>query len=156
MKKAAMGARGGLNGYRTGAAKDGRPPVGFDKVRAAAELDMSAYGFSVPAESGAGYGALAARLDDLVSATSVSFDAYGYEGSTGGGTYGIATVEPAPRLVERAPWPRTIECAAAHELTHHELTRLSTRPGSRCGCFSFLGFCRVGFVIGYGEASAWW
>ncbi|KAK3232802.1 hypothetical protein CYMTET_56866 [Cymbomonas tetramitiformis] len=104
---------------------------------AAAELDMSTYGFSVPAESGAGYGTLAARLDDLVSATSVSFDdasfergvdvnlppaaaavavgvqceadldglAYGYEGSTGGGTYGIATVEPAPRLVERTPWP---------------------------------------------------
>ncbi|KAK3273697.1 hypothetical protein CYMTET_18077 [Cymbomonas tetramitiformis] len=38
---------------------------------AAAELDMSAYGFSVPAENGAGYGTLAARLDDLVSATSV-------------------------------------------------------------------------------------
>ncbi|KAK3234180.1 hypothetical protein CYMTET_55557 [Cymbomonas tetramitiformis] len=101
MKKAALGVRGGLNGYRTGAAKDGRPPVGFDKAEmralprlqavfqdaancgpdafaaaievhgspavltaggAAAELDMSACGFSVPAEGGAGYGTLAARL----------------------------------------------------------------------------------------------
>ncbi|KAK3268478.1 hypothetical protein CYMTET_23016 [Cymbomonas tetramitiformis] len=120
---------------------------------AAAELDMSAYGFSVPAEGRAGYGTLAARFDDLVSSTSVSFDgasfqhgvaeyppaaaaavtvgvqcgetdlgspAYGHEGSTGGGTYGIATVAPVPP-VERAPWPRTVEFAA-HELTHHELT----------------------------------
>ncbi|KAK3242356.1 hypothetical protein CYMTET_47944 [Cymbomonas tetramitiformis] len=32
MKKAALGPRGGLNGYRTGASKEGRPPVGFDKA----------------------------------------------------------------------------------------------------------------------------
>ncbi|KAK3268923.1 hypothetical protein CYMTET_22601 [Cymbomonas tetramitiformis] len=100
--------------------------------------------------------------------------AHGYEGSTGGGTYGIATVEPAPRLVERTPWPRTIECAAAHELTHHELaaqheagfqvgaaaftaSQISVPSAAgQCGCFSFLGFCRVGFVIGCGDASAWW
>ncbi|KAK3252961.1 hypothetical protein CYMTET_37764 [Cymbomonas tetramitiformis] len=83
MKKAALWTRGGLNGYRTGAAKDGgRPPVGFNKAEmrgAAAELDMSAYGFSVHAEGGAGYGTLAARLDDLVSATSVSFDDASFE-----------------------------------------------------------------------------
>ncbi|KAK3267021.1 hypothetical protein CYMTET_24402 [Cymbomonas tetramitiformis] len=195
MKKAALGPRGGLNGYRAGSAKDDRPPVGFDKAEmralpfckwcahngdgekyhpwrdcphggaqpkhtgtaaafccpldgedlqamalaqvfqdaadcgpdafaaaievhgapavlltaggAAAELDMSAYGFSVPAEGRADYGALATRLDDLVSATSVSFD--------GGGTYGIATIAPAPP-VERTLWPRTIECAASHEI----------------------------------------
>ncbi|KAK3233394.1 hypothetical protein CYMTET_56308 [Cymbomonas tetramitiformis] len=91
MEKAALEPRGGLSGYRAGSAKDGRPPVGSDKAEmralplckrcahngdggAAAELDMSAYGFSVPAEGRADYGALATRLDDLVSATSVSFD----------------------------------------------------------------------------------
>ncbi|KAK3244223.1 hypothetical protein CYMTET_46157 [Cymbomonas tetramitiformis] len=130
---------------------------------AAAELDMSTYGFSVPAESGAGYGTLAARLDDLVSATSVSFDdasfergvdvnlppaaaavavgvqceadldglAYGYEGSTGDFS--------------------AVGCGAVRATDD-----MPPRCGMRCGCFSFHGFCRVGFVIGYGDASAWW
>ncbi|KAK3242357.1 hypothetical protein CYMTET_47945 [Cymbomonas tetramitiformis] len=117
---------------------------------AAAELDMSAYGFSVPAEGQAGMRDLSARV--LVSATSVSFDGasfqhdgaehaptaaaavtvgvqcetaldgltFGYEGSTGVGTYGVATIAPAPPM-ERTPWPRTIGCAAPHELAAHEL-----------------------------------
>eukprot|EP00854_Cymbomonas_tetramitiformis_P034063 gene34063-biopygen8986 len=112
MKKAALGARSGLNGYRAGSAKDGRPPAkhtgtaaafccpldgegmqamalaqvfqdaadcGPDAFAAAievhgapavltaggaaAELDMSAYGFTVPAEGRADYGTLATRLD---------------------------------------------------------------------------------------------
>ncbi|KAK3249105.1 hypothetical protein CYMTET_41455 [Cymbomonas tetramitiformis] len=97
---------------------------------AAAELDMSAYGFSVPGAAQTGMQGLSTRLDDLVSATSVSFggtmqgacgaasdDAtFGYEGSTGGGTCGVATITPAP-TVQQPVWPaRTIECAAPHEI----------------------------------------
>ncbi|KAK3244287.1 hypothetical protein CYMTET_46097 [Cymbomonas tetramitiformis] len=244
MKKAALGPRGGMNGYRAGASKEGRPPVGFDKAAemralgphckrcayngdgdkyrpwrdcphggaqakhtgtaaafccpldgedaqamalaqvfqdaadcgpvafaaaievhgapavltaggAAAELDMSAYGFSVPAEGQAGMRDLpSARLDDAscrrrVSPSTVrpfstmgltehapaaaaavtvgvqcerAFDGltFSYEGSTGGGTCGVVTIATAPPM-ERTPWPRTIECAAPHELTAHEL-----------------------------------
>ncbi|KAK3239492.1 hypothetical protein CYMTET_50584 [Cymbomonas tetramitiformis] len=119
-------------------------------------------------EGEAGYGAVDARLDDLVSATSVSFDgasfkhgvaghapaaaaavtvgvqcgtesdgpAYGYEGSTSGGTYGMATIAPATTRVERTPWPRTIECVAAHELTHHELAA-QHEAGFQVGAVAF-------------------
>ncbi|KAK3248322.1 hypothetical protein CYMTET_42210 [Cymbomonas tetramitiformis] len=47
--------------------------------------------------------------------TALDGPAYGYEGSTDGGTYGIATIAPTPP-VERDPWPRTIQCAPPHEL----------------------------------------
>ncbi|KAK3287001.1 hypothetical protein CYMTET_5473 [Cymbomonas tetramitiformis] len=48
-------------------------PTVLSAGAAAAELDMSACGFSVPGEDQAGMRDLSARLDDLASATSVSF-----------------------------------------------------------------------------------
>ncbi|KAK3285418.1 hypothetical protein CYMTET_6976 [Cymbomonas tetramitiformis] len=113
----------------------------------AAELDVSAYGFSVSGADQTGMQGLSARLDDLVSATSVSFGGasfqrdgaehapaaaaavamgvqceaasdgvtFGYEGSTGGKTCGVATIAPAP-TGKHPMWPRTIECAAPHEI----------------------------------------
>ncbi|KAK3240561.1 hypothetical protein CYMTET_49603 [Cymbomonas tetramitiformis] len=48
-------------------------PTVLSAVGAAAELDMPAYGFSVPGAAQTDMQGLSTRLDDLVSATSVSF-----------------------------------------------------------------------------------
>ncbi|KAK3244290.1 hypothetical protein CYMTET_46092 [Cymbomonas tetramitiformis] len=164
MKKAAMGPRGGLNGYRIGAAKEGRPPAGFDKaeMRAVPHCKRRAYNgdgekyhpwrdcphggaqekyagtavaFCYPldgedmqamalAQHGVAEHAPASAAAVAVGVrcgAALDGPAFGYGGSTGGGTYGVATIAPA-LPVERTPWPRTIECVAPHEITHHGLT----------------------------------
>ncbi|KAK3279872.1 hypothetical protein CYMTET_12264, partial [Cymbomonas tetramitiformis] len=104
MKKAAMGPRNGLNGYRAGDLKKGRPPVGFDK----AEIDARRPTLQAAKHTGTAAAFCCPLDEEDMQAMALA--------QTGVLTCGVVAIAPAPAVERPETWPRTIECAAPHEI----------------------------------------